>query len=178
MAENGQDYNWFWTPHIQLTPCLCCTHRSQHHTFQTRSENFNIVIAFLIILSKIWSLSDLDVSVSHVLIDPVNEEFAPLLRHYDGVCSLQEFILLKFLFQLTQGQYSGIWVVPVFLILAAPKSSNIVGQGHWQLNSLSIQVSRAPPTINRWKCWQLSFREREKRVEDWIGSVAQNNISI
>ena len=27
----------------------------------------------------------LDVPVGHVLVDPVHKEFAPLLRHYDGV---------------------------------------------------------------------------------------------
>jgi len=27
----------------------------------------------------------LDVPVGHILVDPVHKEFAPLLRHYDGV---------------------------------------------------------------------------------------------
>ena len=59
------------------------------------------MLVFIIIITH------LDVSVSHVLVDPVNKELAPFLRHYDGVCSLQEFILLKFLFP-TDRQYSGI----------------------------------------------------------------------
>ena len=58
----------------------------------------------------------LDVPVSHVLVDPVHKEFAPLLRHYDGVCSLQEFIL-KFLLFLTDST-PGVWY-QYFLILAA-----------------------------------------------------------
>ena len=122
-----------------------------------------------------WSLSNLDVSISHVLVDPVNKELAPFLRHYDGVCSLQEFILLKFLFPTFTRQYSG-WVSgtsisntcrPIIKCLKLASDKKGIGK-----ITASIFKSQGAPTMRRWNGLTIKFqRKRERRV------VAQNNIA-